>query len=64
MLNYNNDNYDDNNNVNYDDNDNDLRRCVPQELVTQLRNRLWSALVIFSFGYLNISDYMKFDIFL
>ena len=40
-----------------------LRRWVPQERVTQLRIRLWSALVIFSFGCLNISDYMKFDIF-
>ena len=69
----------------------DLRWWVPQELVTQLRIRLWSALVIFSYnqvihprrpswasmrssfviycwlclsyGYLNISDYTKFDIF-
>ena len=40
----------------------DLWRWVPQEWVTQLRIRLWSALVIFSFGCLNISDYMKFDI--
>ena len=41
----------------------DLWRWVPQELITQLRIWLWSALVIFSFGCLNISDYMKFDIF-
>ena len=31
--------------------------------VNQLRIRLWSVLAIFSFGCLNISDYMKFDIF-
>ena len=35
----------------------DLRRWVPQERVTQLRIRLWSALVIFSFGCLkNINN--------
>ena len=32
--------------------------CELQELFTQLRIRLWSALVIFYLGYLNISDYM------
>ena len=39
----------------------DLRRWVPQELVNQLRIRLWSALVVFS---LNISEnIMKFYLY-